>query len=265
MRAFLDERNAPLDDIIHKLVLSAMQLLRLQRGGHENDETRRLESCAGGLQKIQSMHHPQDINAYRDDRDAVTSFTRAPADREKADITDIMRQLQQLVDEAIDVQSDTVTKPGEPYDISKIDFIRLKQEFERYKNKNTVVQNLRQAVEIRLQRLLQQNPLRTDFQQHYEKIVAEYNREKDRATIEQTFEALLKLVQGLDEEESRAVREGLDEESLAIFDLLKKPDLKGVDIKRIKKVAAELLKRLRRKSSELTNGAIRKRPVMLCE
>jgi type I restriction enzyme R subunit len=128
-----------------------------------------------------------------------------------------------------------------------------------------VVQNLRQAVEIRLQRLLQQNPLRTDFQQHYEKIVAEYNREKDRATIEQTFEALLKLVQGLDEEESRAVREGLDEESLAIFDLLKKPDLKGVDIKRIKKAAVELLKTLKEeklrvdqwRDKEATRDAVR--------
>ena len=64
-------------------------------------------------------------------------------------------------------------------------------------------------------------------------------------TIEQTFEALFKLVQELDEEESRAVREGLDEESLAIFDLIKKPDLNSADIKRIKKVAAELLARLK--------------------
>jgi len=31
-------------------------------------------------------------------------------------------------------------------------------------------------------------------------------------------------VQELDEEESRAVREGLDEETLAIYDLLVKPD-----------------------------------------
>jgi len=75
--------------------------------------------------------------------------------------------------------------------------------------------------------------------------VADYNREKDRLTIEQTFEALLKLVQELDEEESRAVREGLDEESLALFDLLKKPDLSASAIKRIKKIAVELLETLK--------------------
>jgi type I restriction enzyme R subunit len=132
-----------------------------------------------------------------------------------------------------------------PFDISKIDFERLRKEFLRSPIKHTTVQNMKQVIEQRLQRLLAQNPLRTDFQRHYEEIVAEYNREKDRLTIEETFEALLKLVRDLDEEEARAVREGLDEESLAIFDLLKKPDLNAPDIKRIKKVAVELLKKLK--------------------
>ena len=90
-----------------------------------------------------------------------------------------------------------------------------------------------------------QNPLRTDFQRHYDEIVAAYNSEKDRVTIEQTFADLLKFVEELGEEESRAMREGLDEESLAIFDLLKKSDLTAANIKRIKEVAAGLLKTLK--------------------
>ena len=88
-------------------------------------------------------------------------------------------------------------------------------------------------------------PLRTDFQDHYEGVVAAYNREKDRPTIEQTFDALLKLAAEMDEEETRAAREGLDEESLAIFDLLTKPDLNAGDVKRIKAVAAGLLQHLK--------------------
>ena len=44
----------------------------------------------------------------------------------------------------------------------------------------------------------------------------------------------------MDDEESRAVREGLDEETLAVFDLLKKPDLTSDDIRRIKAVAVDL-------------------------
>ncbi len=143
------------------------------------------------------------------------------------------------------VQPSAGQYPSSIYDISKIDFDRLRKEFERSPKKNTTVQSLRQAIEQQLLRLLQQNPLRTDFQQHYEQIVSEYNREKDRVTIEKTFEALFTLVQELDDEEHRAVREGLDEESLAIFDLLRKPDLSASEIKCIKEVAVELLGRLK--------------------
>jgi type I restriction enzyme R subunit len=150
-----------------------------------------------------------------------------------------------VVDKTIVTRYDRECETSEPYDISRIDFDRLKREFERSPIKKTTVQNLRQIVEKRLQRLLQQNPFRSDFQQHYEQIVAEYNREKDRVTIEQTFEALIRLVQELNDEESRAVREGLDEESLAIFDLLKKQDLNAAEIKRIKQVAVDLLKTLK--------------------
>ena len=92
---------------------------------------------------------------------------------------------------------------------------------------------------------LERNPLRTDFQHHYEGIVTAYNREKDRVTIERTFDALLKLVGEMDEEETRAAREGLDEESLAVFDLLAKPDLSAGDVKRIKAVAVGLLQQLK--------------------
>ena len=88
--------------------------------------------------------------------------------------------------------------------------------------------------------MLAQNPLRTNFQQHYEQLVAQYNEEKDEIIIQQTFEALLRFVATLNEEESRAVREGLDEETLALFDLLKKDNLTPDDIKRIKAVAVDL-------------------------
>ncbi len=85
----------------------------------------------------------------------------------------------------------------------------------------------------------------TAYEDAVREIVAEYNQEKDRVTIEKAFEALLRFVDALDEEEGRAMREGLDEESLAVFDLLVKQDLNPSDIKRIKTVAVELLKRLK--------------------
>jgi type I restriction enzyme R subunit len=249
VRTFLSERGASLDDIIVKTGFERNSgIVAAKEAANENDETRkRFEvMCREVFKKFKACINVKGVNEHRKEYDAVNIIYKSlQEDREKADITEIIRQLHQLVDEAIDTKADRVREPQEPYDISKIDFGRLRKEFERSRGKHTTVQCLKLTIESRLQRLLEQNPLRTDFQRHYEEIVAEYNREKDRVTIEKTFEDLLKFVQELDEEDSRAIREGLDEESLAIFDLLKKPDLIASDIKRIKGIATELLKTLK--------------------
>jgi type I restriction enzyme R subunit len=163
-------------------------------------------------------------------------------DREGADITHIIRELHRVVDDAVvPEQAKAADRPDLTFDISRIDFERLRQEFERSPHKKTTVQELKQVIESRLARLLAMNPLRANLQSRYEEIVAEYNREKDRVTIEQTFAALMKLVEEMDGEQERAVREGLNEETLAIYDLLRKPELSAGEIARIKKVAAGLL------------------------
>ena len=269
VRAFLDERGASLDNVIRKTGFERnAAIVAAKEAANENDESRkRFEvMCREVFKKFKACINVKGVNAYRKDYGAINIVYKSlQKDREKADITDIIRELHKVVDEAIETRADRVADDSITYDISKIDFDRLRKEFERIPTKRTTVQNLKQAIEKRLQRLLEQNPLRTDFQRHYEEIVAEYNREKDRATIEQTFEALLKFVQELDKEESRAVREGLDEESLAVFDLLKKPELGAADIKRIKKIAVELLQNLKTKKlkvdqwreKEATRDAVR--------
>lgn len=249
VRAFLEERFVTLNDVIQKIGFERnAAIAACKEAANQNDESRkRFEvMCREVFKKFKACINVEGVNAHRSDRDAINIVYKSlQQDREQADIADIIRQLHHVVDGAIEVKTNWQGEEPAIYDISKIDFNRLRKEFERSPRKNTTVQNLRQAVEQRLQRLLQQNPLRTDFQQHYEQIVSEYNREKDRVTIEKTFEALFKLVQELDEEEHRAVREGRDEESLAIFDLLRKPDLKASEIKRIKAVAVQLLERLK--------------------
>ena len=249
VQAFLDEQGASLVDVIRKTGFERnAAIVACKEAANENDETRkRFEvMCREVFKKFKACLNVSAVNIYRADRDAINIVYKSlQQDREQANITDIMRQLHQVVDEAIATTAERSAEELEAYDISRIDFDRLKREFERSPTRQTTVQNLKQVVENRLQRLLRQNPLRTDFQHHYEAIVAEYNREKDRVTIEQTFEALLKLVQELDKEQSRAVREGLDEESLAVFDLLKKPNLSKSDIRRIKAVAVELLETLK--------------------
>lgn len=195
-----------------------------------------------------------EISSYRDDRDAINIIYKSlQKDRDAADISTIMMQLQKLVDEHIDVVAVEHISESEPYDISKIDFDRLRREFERVQNKNTIVQSLKDAIEKRLAQILRENPLRTDFQEHYEQLVREYNKEKDRLTIENTFEALLNIVKELDEESHRAVAENLDEESLALYDLIKKGNLKKKQVDRVKKVVVALLDKVKAEIARIDN------------
>jgi len=249
VRTILEDRDTTLDAVIQKTGFDRnAAIVVCKEAANENDESRkRFEvMCREVFKKFKACINVAGINDHRSNRDAINIVYKSlQQDREQADISNIIRQLHKVVDDAIEVRRDWQGEDAAIYDISKIDFDRLRREFERSPQRNTTVQNLREAVEQQLQRLLLQNPLRTDYQQHYEQIVSEYNREKDRVTIEKTFEALLNLVQELDEESHRAVREGLDEESLAIFDLLRKPDLNAIEIKRIKAVATQLLKILK--------------------
>ena len=191
------------------------------------------------------------INQYRQEHDAIKIVYKSlKNDEEIKDISQILRELHAVVDEAIEV-TNTNTGDGELYDISQIDFERLKAEFHKTPAPRTTVQTLKQAVEQRLRQMLNRNSSRTDYQQHYEKIVDRYNQEKDRLLIEQTFEELLKFIQDLDEESQRATREGLDEETLALFDLLKKPDLQATDINRLKQMAVELLQILKQEKLKI--------------
>ncbi len=249
IRSFLVGRGASLDDIITKSGFDRNALiLAAKEAANENDEIpKRFEvMCRELFKKFKACINIEGVNEVRPDYHAITMVYRSlQEDREQADITDIIRQFHHLVDAAIEVIPSQLSEASEPFDISKIDFERLRQEFERSRIKRTAVQNLSQAIDNKLRRLMERNPLRTNFQRHYEEIVDAYNREKDRPSIEKTFEELVRLVQELDQEESRAVREGLDEESLAIFDLLKKQELIPQERGRIKKVAKGLLETLK--------------------
>lgn len=244
VRAVLNAQGSRLEDIIektgferNKAIIDAKETVNI------NDETRkRFEIlCREVFKKFKACINIKAVNQFRHARDAVNIIYKSlQKDVDKADISDIIRELHKVIDEVVDVK-DKGGPETTPYDISQIDFDRLRKEFTRSPAKNTAVQSLKDVIERRLQMMLMENPLRTDFQKHYEKIVSEYNTEKDRVTIEKTFEALLKLVEGLDEEQQRAVREGLgDGETLALFDLLLKPDLSKAEIVRIKKVAKGL-------------------------
>jgi type I restriction enzyme R subunit len=165
-----------------------------------------------------------------------------------ADVTSIILQLQQVVDDNIVIEQSTVQEQKGIYvDLSKLDFAKLKAAFAKTEKKNTVVFDLQRAVERKLKQMLQQNPLRMEFYERYKEIVEDYNRGKDLEDTLKAFEKLYEFVEQLNEEEARALRENLDEETLAIFDLLRSgKTLVGEELKDVKKVAADTLSKLKK-------------------
>ncbi len=251
VRAFLAAQGFRLDEIVEKDGFERnAAIAAAKEAANENDETRkRFEIMVRVVfRTFRACLTVKDVHVHRNTHDAINIVYKSlQEDRDNADISQIIRELHDVVGDSINpVDAGQIRESPATYDISAIDFARLRQEFARSTTQNTHVQNLKAAIEKRLARMLAENPLRTDFQHHFEQLVAGYNREKDRVTIESTFEALLKFVSKLDDEQERALREGLDEPTLTLFDLLKKEELTPTDIKRIKQVAVDLYARLRK-------------------
>jgi type I restriction enzyme R subunit len=84
-------------------------------------------------------------------------------------------------------------------DLSQIDFAKLREEFKnKVRRKHAALQDIREVVEKKLAQMLAHNPMRMDYYKKYQEIIADYNREKERATVEATFAQLVALAATLD-------------------------------------------------------------------
>jgi type I restriction enzyme R subunit len=187
--------------------------------------------------------------AYAERHDNIEAIYKKLYDRrETADVTEVLKELHRIVNEAI-----RAAEPGGDHaeglkvDLSQIDFERLRNEFVRkVHRKHAAVQDIRNVIEKKLAQMLARNPMRMDYYRKYQEIIADYNREKDRTTVEATFAQLVALAATLDSEQRRAAEEGLSEDELALFDLLFKDTISKADRERLKQASQGLLSSLRR-------------------
>ncbi len=211
-----------------------------------NDETkRRFEIMAREVfSRFKTLISEPAVYAYAERHDNIEAvYKKLQENRDNADVTEILKELHKIVNAAISTQgSGRDQSAGLTVDLSKIDFAKLRDEFaKRAHHKCTVLADIRQVVEQRLAAMLAKNPQRMDYYAKYQEIIAAYNREKDRATVEQTFADLFDLSSKLDDEQKRAVREGLSEDELALFDLLQQEQLSKVARERVKQASRQLL------------------------
>ncbi len=213
---------------------------------YNNDESkRRFEILARVVfSRFKALLVEPSALTYAERHDNIEAiYKKLTERRDTADVTELLKILHRIVNKAIDTQLPGADQAmGLTVDLSLINMEKLRAEFsKRVKRKATVIEDIRKVVEDKLANMLAQNPLRMNYEKKYQEIIAAYNQDKDRATVEDTFSKLIDLANSLDAEQRRAVEEGLSEEQLALFDLLQRNDLSKADRERIKQASRELL------------------------
>jgi type I restriction enzyme R subunit len=218
---------------------------------YTNDDTKRKFQILAReiFKKYKALQPDKLLKPYSARKNAISVLYDAIEDNiESADVADIMKKIQNVVNQSIECMvADPTHDEGKIIDLSGLNFGLLEQLFLQTKNKNTVVQSLKDKIESQLKQMVDRNPLRVDFYKRYKEIIDEYNRGKDAVTIEETFRKLIEFVQSLTEEEADIKREGLTEEQKAIFDLLRQgKKLAEPEKKQVKNIAIELLEELKK-------------------
>lgn len=217
---------------------------------YTSDESkRRFEIIAREVfSRFKALLMEPSANAYVERHDNIEAiYKKLEERRDTADVTEILKELHRIINEAIRTQ-----QPGSDHaegltvDLSRIDFAKLRDEFaSKVRRKHAALQDIRDVLEEKLQKMLARNPIRMDFYKKYQEIIADYNREKDRTTVEETFIKLIELANSLDAEQRRAAEEGLSDDELALFDLLSKDTISKADRERLKLASKGLLASLR--------------------
>jgi type I restriction enzyme R subunit len=168
----------------------------------------------------------------------------------RADISDVMAQVEALLDESIDAEGYVIRETPASYgeeqriDLAQIDFEALKEKFAKGR-KRTEAEKLKGLINSKLKQMLRLNRTRMDYLERFQEMIDEYN--SGSLNIDEFFARLMAFADSLNDEEKRAVAEQLSEEELALFDILAKSGIKLTDkeIKLVKKAARDLLETLK--------------------
>jgi type I restriction enzyme R subunit len=195
-----------------------------------------------------------EIKPMRDAIVALADAVKNVSSPDEVDISLVINKIEAVLDRSIiinkPVVSDAIGEIGTRLDLSKIDFEKLRKQFERSR-KRTELEKLKGAVLEKILQLIAINKVRVDFLERFKKMIEEYNL--GSANVEQVYKELIKLAQDLNEEERRHIKEEISEEELAIFDILMKPapEMSTKERNQVKRVAKDLLETLKREKFSL--------------
>ena len=121
-------------------------------------------------------------------------------------------------DEPYDNDEGQIIYQGKVIDLSKVDVDELRKEIKQAEYKAIEIEDLKNYIELALQRMISKNCTRIAFSQRYKNIIDRYNA--GGSENEDYYEQLVKLIEEMKTENQRADTEGLTEEELEIYDLL---------------------------------------------
>ena len=106
-----------------------------------------------------------------------------------------------------EIKEDFAIYKNKVIDLSKIDGEKLKAEFKQAKYRAVEIDDMKAFIEKALRQMLRRNCTRRKFSERHLSIIDQYNA--GSADNEHYYEELVKLLQSMQEEETRASREGL--------------------------------------------------------
>ena len=123
-----------------------------------------------------------------------------------ADISDVMTEVEGLLDRSIAPEGYLIQVPPDSYDmnrvdLSQIDFEQLSEQFNT-EHKRVGAERLRGAINAKLAAMIRLNRSRMDYQQKFEQMIAEYNA--GTLGVDDFVEGLFNFAGDLNQEDQRA-------------------------------------------------------------
>jgi type I restriction enzyme, R subunit len=180
---------------------------------------------------------------------------------EQKDLEAAGHRIAQLMDESLVVDSSKgfplreptpdleIIPRGKVWDLSKLDFCKLEEEFKQSPYKNIEIADLKAFIDHKLDQMLKRNQTRIGFLQKLLAIVDAYNA--GGSTNENYFQDLMRFAQDLRDEDERHIREGLSEDELELFDLIRKDKMTQEEVQKVRLASQSLLHRLLEESPKV--------------
>lgn len=258
VKLFFQQRGFELQEIID--ACDFMKLACLKDGAdivcNSLEEKKTFTTYASELNRLVKYLDRNDIDAFtRKEYEAIAAiYAQLQKKRKHVDTTDLMVEINGIISNYVELTQAPalVQEDSAKFNISGIDFDLLRREFARVKQKNLALKDLEEVIQQKLAKMLFANGNRINYYERYQKIIDDYNNEKDRSAIEKTFMDLMELANRMNEEEKRYAREGFSsDEELTFYDMLFRSDLTKEEIKKLKAVAVILLQKVKGKIAEL--------------